>query len=1145
MSQAVGTVRRMFHAHTAADAPSLARGLVEVLRVPLADPFEPEWIAVPSSGMRRWLALELARSLGTSVGANDGVTANIVWAFPGSLRRAVLDAGVPAGSVEPWEISRLVWTVLTVFDELQGDTRFAALLDPAHRAPRYTRARNVADLFDRYHVHRPEMVLRWAAGADVDGQGRPLAAEAQWQPQLWRAVRERVGVASPPERMPELLAAVRDGSLDLALPSRLVVFGTTVAPGGASFYELAAAISTRHELHSFQFELSPGLAERARAVTRAGSLSLTAARSAVPIPGDGFELLSAWGRQPFEGAVLAAAAELAGSAPAPSPAVTTAEARSSLLARLQASIHADRPPERAPLDPHDTSVRVHACHGANRQVEVARDAILHLLAADPTLREDDIVVMCPALDRFAPIVESVFGPSSDLGLPDRGAPALRYRVADRSVRAANPVLAAVSNLLALVAGRFEASTVLDFCALPVVRARLGFDDSELERMRSWASDLGIRWGLDAVHRERFGVPRSVRTNTWQWAIDRLLLGSAVLASGTTVLFDRVVPVAAESGDAELAGRLGDLFARLRPLVDVIDSALPLAEWIALLQSVALRTLGTAYGDEWQFDALLGIFADLLDSAEPVDPATTVPLIEIADLQRIVEERFADAPGRPDFFRGGMMVTSLRPLRGIPFRVVVLLDLGDAGFGAASSTGDDLVARNPQIGDRDARADARQSLLEAVLAAQEHLVIVRDARDIRTNAEIPESIVLTELLDAVYAHVDVAEVDAARTLIHVEHPRHGFDTRCFTAPSVMGAMPWSFDPDALAAARAALAPVSPPVLCPEPIPETPSTVVLLDELRACLRDPLRTFVAGRLEMHVAAQQDTISDDLPVEVANLEQYAAGERLLSELVTGAEADAWARAEALRGAVIVESRARAALDDLATEVAAVAAAVQRCGADAPKRLLPIEAHLASDTTVVGVVSVADHAFGVGPVLARFVRPGAANGLALWLDLLVLTVVDPETRWEAVLVQRAPRQSTKSSKSKPSTPQPSLSSMRIVGDDAAARRDAATTALAGVVALYRRARTEPLPIVAATSAALANGDSVDQAWASHERAGDRDDPVVRAAFGRLELHEFLEIPARPDDPAGPAPGRAERWAEHLWGLIGASCVTSVPGAPS
>src|SRR5204862_390402 len=80
---------------------------------------------------------------------------------------------------------------------------------------------------------------------------------------------------------------------------------------------------------------------------------------------------------------------------------------------------------------------------------------------------------------------------------------LRVRLADRSLRQTNPVLAVVSALLDLVEQRLTASQVLDFADREPVRRRFKFSDDDLTRLQGWIGNAGIRWGLDAAHREPF------------------------------------------------------------------------------------------------------------------------------------------------------------------------------------------------------------------------------------------------------------------------------------------------------------------------------------------------------------------------------------------------------------------------------------------------------------------------------------------------------------------------------------------------------------------------------------------------------------------------------------------------------------------
>ena len=63
------------------------------------------------------------------------------------------------------------------------------------------------------------------------------------------------------------------------------------------------------------------------------------------------------------------------------------------------------------------------------------------------------------------------------------------------------------------------------------------------------------------------------------------------------------------------------------------------------------------------------------------------------------------------------------MRSIPHRVVCLLGLDDGSFPRhIERDGDDLTARNQRVGDRDVRSEDRQLLLDALLAARDHLVV---------------------------------------------------------------------------------------------------------------------------------------------------------------------------------------------------------------------------------------------------------------------------------------------------------------------------------------------------------------------------------------------------------------------------------------
>ena len=92
-----------------------------------------------------------------------------------------------------------------------------------------------------------------------------------------------------------------------------------------------------------------------------------------------------------------------------------------MLARVQDDIRHDRDPAQAAPLPWDGSVVIYACHGHVRQVEVLREALLHLFNDDPTLQAREVIVLCPDVDAFAPLIAAAFGPTNAPGPRDRRA----------------------------------------------------------------------------------------------------------------------------------------------------------------------------------------------------------------------------------------------------------------------------------------------------------------------------------------------------------------------------------------------------------------------------------------------------------------------------------------------------------------------------------------------------------------------------------------------------------------------------------------------------------------------------------------------------------------------------------------------------
>src|SRR5450755_735368 len=234
----------MLHIHRAERADLLADALAHTLLTPLDDPFAPEVIAVPTRGIERWLTQGLSTCLGAGAGRHDGVCANIDFPFPGRLVLGALASATGLDPDEdPWPAERSVWPLLAVVDECLEQPWLKTLAEhlegargnPDDSTRRFAVVRRIADLFDRYGVHRPEMVRAWAAR---EGTEPPATA---WQAELWRRLRERIGHPSPAERLDVACARIREQPQLLDLPARIALFGLTRIPH--SYLDVLTAIA--------------------------------------------------------------------------------------------------------------------------------------------------------------------------------------------------------------------------------------------------------------------------------------------------------------------------------------------------------------------------------------------------------------------------------------------------------------------------------------------------------------------------------------------------------------------------------------------------------------------------------------------------------------------------------------------------------------------------------------------------------------------------------------------------------------------------------------------------------------------------------------------------------------------------------------
>ncbi|TML96356.1 MAG: exodeoxyribonuclease V subunit gamma [Actinobacteria bacterium] len=1107
----------MLHIHRAERADALVDALRALLADPPPDPFAREVIAVPTRGMERWLSQRISDRL--------GVCANVEFPSP---RRLIGDAVATASGIDadtdPWLPERLVWPLLEVVYACLHEPWLQSLADHLGgtngTARRFSTLRHLADLFDRYALHRPEMVRAWATGSAGE-----LPDDCRWQAQLWRRLRERIAVPDLAERVDGACARLRDEPALLDLPQRLSIFGLTRLPAGR--LHVLSALAEGRDVHLFLLHPSPILwAEIARATEDRPAIVRRRDDATAALPAN--RLLASWGQDAREMQLVLGATEHADHHHA------VAEPPRSLLGRLQADVRADRSPPGAPLpgapddrpllDPGDRSVEVHACHGRARQVEVLHDAILHLLEDDDTLEPRDVIVMCPDIETFAPLIHATFGAGEVAGDDDvvpAGVrpPDLRVRLADRSLRQTNPVLGVVARLIDLAEERVTASQVLDLVDREPVRRRFAFDDDALARLEEWVADSGVRWGLDEAHRAPFKLDK-LAAGTWRFGLDRVLVG-VTMTEDEQRLFAGVLPLDdVDSGAIDLAGRFAEFVDRLQRSLDALSAAQTIDAWTEAIATAAGALTATGERDAWQRAELDRMLDDVLDEAD--DAVTPLTLPEVSAL---LADRLAGRPTRANFRTGHLTICTLMPMRSVPHRVVCLLGMDDGVFPRKSPRdGDDIMLREEHVGDRDARTEDRQLLLDALLAASDRLVVTYTGNDERTNIARPPAVPIGELLDVVDRTVRVEE-GAARDRIVVRHPLQPFDPRNFERGALVAGRTWSFDAITLEGARALAGERGEPApFLSELLPALEAGLVELDDLVRFVEHPVRAFLRQRLGITVRDYSSEVADALPIELDHLERWGVGSRLLDGVLAGADIEACVAAERARGTLPPGELANAVVDDVRPVVMQIAEQARRAiGAGAEPGSVDVKVVLDDGRSLSGTVP---GVYGDVLRMVAFSRVGPKHRLAAWVRLLAVTAARPGRAFEAVTIGRA-RYGARDA-------EVTIARIPPLGPDEALEH------LATLVDLWDRGMREPLPIAcessAAFAAAAAAGKNAEAAarkgWESTWNFSREDaEPEHELVLGGvLDLAEVLDAPPRSDEAWDASETtRFGQYARRLW----------------
>jgi exodeoxyribonuclease V gamma subunit len=691
------------------------------------DPFTPPlWTIVQNRNMGEWLKLKLADSRGISFGFES--------LYPEQAIRYFVDF-----FDHPWKKDKQEKTVLfmdnlkvVLFKKLEEinrkkDISFDVLLEfLTDDKSIYEVANVLAGLFYSYGMNCFDLVSYWDRGeAFQSDKGRVEGVHEIWQRHLWM---ELFGEHSPYILLSQILTHISKEELPFkGDEKRIILFGSSfLGDGGLTFFSHLSRF-----IHVDHFLMTPSQAYLAESKEKIHEdwENLTPLIKGVieyfrekKVP----QLnLNSHGHDDFP---------------------------LSLLGRVQKSLWQNNFSSHEGYElftnseNEDDSFLVFSAMGNWRQVEGVKNKIISLLNEDKTLQLNDIALMAPDINDFSPYIEALFK-EGDNPLP--------YNFIDLKNDVQSAYLEGFTALLELPGSRFSREEIFGLIKNPCFAQAFGIDSQEGEEWMEYVRETGIFWGVDTDHLKRLDFPVH-QNNRWERGFERLLDGMLYFDQKGKENFPVVYP------DESRNVSVGNLIHGLRSLYDdffsLFEQKMTLEQWVPRIENLMefyLQPRHDNRGDAIDRERIKGVFRNINNLIEGLDGLSAEK--DSSFSWYVFKTLLLELIGKNSLRKGGYLTngiscSSLKPLRAVPFRVVILLGMDFGVFpGKDNNFSFDLTDLAKPTVDLSRRAGDRFSFLEVLASAREKLWIYYNGlSNINGRDQLP-SAVITELLDLIQSH----------------------------------------------------------------------------------------------------------------------------------------------------------------------------------------------------------------------------------------------------------------------------------------------------------------------------------------------------------------------------------------------------------
>ncbi|MFA5878719.1 MAG: exodeoxyribonuclease V subunit gamma, partial [Candidatus Margulisiibacteriota bacterium] len=727
---------------------NLVNKLLENLKISSANNFldtsykhlfckEEEIIITQNQGLNEWLLLEIAQ--------NFGISMNITCWFPNTLIEKLFSHVFPDINLKAYQPDYLVWQILEII--WSHDQTFLNLKkyinEPGLESLKaYQIAQKIADLFDQYQIYRPEMILKW-------NQNKKDNIHTElWQFDLWHALKNKIKTPDYAELLSSFLTqTIRPLN---NFPKKIHVFGLSFLP--RYHLLLLDKLSEVIEIHFYLINPSPNEywfdlkteKEKLKLLTKYNQTE--ADLLCFETNNTLLASLGLAGKQFFD--LIYSLNNLEETEPEEQEIDTCPQ---TLIQQIQTDIlelkdaeHKKRP--LVEITELDDTLEIHICHNLLREVEALKDFLLKTFTADQSLTFEDVLIMAPEINQYAPFIQMVFQdtPASKFSF--------NYHIADQTLLTESTLLKLFFELLALPKTKLTQTTVLNLLKNKIIQEKFNFTDDNLIYLKNWFDEANIKWGQNKEDRQRLGF-LPFDENSWEKGLAKLL-ASYALTNKTDEFYitNNLLTVPCSDIEGQLGiilGKFIDFYDELTLIIKKLNQKDTLNYWqTTLIEILDLLEIKDDYLND--LIILKKTINQLAIGSDSIKNITGFKeKVDLEVIQNYLKNSLEQKQYPSHFFKGGLTFSQLLPMRSIPKKVVCLLGMEQNAFPRKDQHASfSLIMDNFQLGDKSIKNIDRYLFLEILLSVRQKLFISFSGINSNSQSEILPSSVISELIEYV-------------------------------------------------------------------------------------------------------------------------------------------------------------------------------------------------------------------------------------------------------------------------------------------------------------------------------------------------------------------------------------------------------------